>query len=346
MVKSWRLLVIAAVMNVMMGAAAVCAQTVMVRNVAAGTKIEVVLNGAPVGSGAADADGQATVALATGETIGAAGIDATIAIDVCQAVRRVMITERTRTAPAAETGCDRRDISGLFWVRKINTIVVDLSGNAPSLLLIKGTYVYKPPRPEDQPRVWRPLPTGLLLFGGAGTVKFDQAFTQFCGNVDPCTGRDSGLGAYTFGATYWFNRFIAAEGGYIKPRQLTAKGGDTFTFNSTLDTDVFTIVGKAGIPAGPVRIYGFGGGDYHQAASNTSETIDLVSQTFSLKTKGWSWLVGGGGEVWVWPKVALYGELQVVRLKGPAEGGGEVKMDDTLRVLAVGIKVRLTPTSK
>jgi hypothetical protein len=343
MLKWWRLLVMAAVVNVTVGAAPGLAQTVMVRNVAAGTKVEVLLNRAPVGSGAAEADGQATVPLTTGDTIGPQGLDATIAIDVCETLRRVVITERTKTAPAPEPGCDRREISGLFWVRKVNTIVVDLGGNAPSLLLIKGTYVYKPPRPDDEPRVWRPLPTGLLLFGGAGIVKFDNAFSQACGSATPCTGQDSGLGAYSFGATYWINRFIAAEGSYIRPRQVTAKGGDTFTFNSTLDTDVFTIVGKGGVPAGPVRIYGFGGGDYHQATSKTSETIDLTSQNFSLKTKGWSWVFGGGGEVWIWPKVGIYGELQVVRLKGPAEGGGEAKMDDTLRVLLVGVKVRLAP---
>ena len=54
MLKCWRLLVCAAALNVTAGAVSAIAQTVMVRNVPAGTKIEVLLNGASVGSGAAD----------------------------------------------------------------------------------------------------------------------------------------------------------------------------------------------------------------------------------------------------------------------------------------------------
>ncbi len=343
MLKCWRLLAIAAVLNVTLGAVMAAAQTVMVRNVPAGTKVEVLLNGAAVGSGAADADGQATVPLSTGDAIGAGGIDANVALDACGPLRRVVITDHAKTAVPSEAGCDRREISGLFWVRKINTIVFDLSGTAPSLLLIRGTYVYKPPQPEDQPRVWRPLPTGLVLFGGAGTAKFSNAMASACGSATPCTGQDSGLGAYTFGATYWFTRFLAAEGGYLRPRDVTAKGGDTFTFNSTQTTDVFTIAAKLGIPAGPVRLYGLAGGDYHQATTNSSETIDVATQNFAVKTKGWGWILGGGGEVWVWPKIALYGEFDLARLKGPAEGGGEVKMDDHLISVVAGIRVRLTP---
>jgi hypothetical protein len=343
MLKCWRPLVIAAALNVTVGAAMSAAQTVMLRNAPAGAKVEVLLNGAPVGSGQAGPDGEATIALNTGDTIGPGGLDTNIALDACEAVRRVVLTDHAKAAVPPAAGCDRHEISGIFWVRQINTLVFDLSGNAPSLLLIKGKYVYHAPVPEDQPHVWRPLPTGLALFGGAGTAKFSNAFGLACGNVSPCTGQDSGLGAYSFGATYWFTRFLAAEGGYIKPRDVIARGGDTFTFNSTQNTELFTVVGKIGIPAGPVRLYGLAGGNYHQASTNSSETIDLTTQSFALKTRGWGWMFGGGGEVWIWKKVALYSEFDIARLKGSAEGGGEAIMDDHLAVIVGGIKVRLSP---
>lgn len=336
-------LALAAVLVVTMGAALAAAQTVMVRNAANGAKVEVLLNGTVVGTGAANADGEATVSLTSGDAIGPTGIDANVAVDKCGADYRVLITERMKLAPAPGVGCDRNDISGLFWVRTINTIVINLSGTAPSLLLIRGKYVYKPPSAEGQPRVWRPLATGLVLFGGAGRATFDNAFTAACGDATPCSGRNSGLGAYTFGVTYWFTRFLGAEGAYIKPRNVTAKGGDTFSFDSTMDTDVYAIVAKGGVPAGPVRLYGQAGEDYHQATTKASETIGAATQTFSVKTKGWSWTAGGGGEVWVSAKVALYGEFNVVRLKGPAEGGGEARTDDHVRVLVAGLKVRLAP---
>src|SRR5437763_9695305 len=85
MLKCWRLLVCAAALNVTAGAVSAIAQTVMVRNVPAGTKIEVLLNGAPVGSGAADATAQASVPLTTGDAIAVGGMDANIALDVCSA---------------------------------------------------------------------------------------------------------------------------------------------------------------------------------------------------------------------------------------------------------------------
>jgi len=338
-----RLLVTAAALNMTLGAAVAAAQTVMVRNTPAGTNVEVLLNGAAAGTGTSNAEGEATIPLKTGTAIGTTGIDANIFVDVCDKLRRIQIVERTKIVPAAEGGCDRREISGVFWVRPINTLAFDLGGASPSLLLVRGTYVYHPPREEDTPRVWRPLPTGLLVFGGAGNVKLDNAFSQACGSVTPCDGTDPGWGGYSFGADYWINHFVGIEAAYVKPRQMKASGGDTFKFSTTQDTDVFTIEGMGGIPAGPVRFFGIGGLNYHLATSKTAETIDLVAQTFTLKTRGWGYMFGGGVEAWIWKKVAIYGDLGVIRLKGDAENGGEVKMDDHIRFIIIGGKFRLTP---
>jgi opacity protein-like surface antigen len=337
-----RPLALAAALNVTAGAATAAAQTVMIRNGPPNTKAEVLLNGATVGTGTTNEAGEVTIPLTTG-AIGAAGIDANIYLDVCDTVRRVQIVDRTKIVPAAAENCDRREISGIFWVRTVNTIVFDLGGAAPSLLLVRGTYVYKAPRDEEAPHIWRPLPTGLLVYGGSGNAKLDSLFSQACGDATPCSGTNTGLGGYTFGATYWIRRWIGAEASYVKPRQIKATGGDTFSFTSTQDTDIFTVAAKGGVPAGPVRIFGQGGLAYHTGTWKTHETIDVQSQDFEYKTHGWSYVWGAGAEVWVWKKIAIYADLGVIKVRGNANTGGEARIDDTVRYLFTGAKFSLTP---
>jgi hypothetical protein len=337
-----RPLALAAALNLTAGTAIAAAQTVMIRNGPPNTGAEVMLNGASVGTGTTNEAGEATIPLNTGTTVGEKGIDANVYVDVCDKMRRIQIVDRTKIVPAPADNCDRREISGIFWVRTVNTIVFDLGGLTPSLLLVRGSYVYKPPRDEDTPHIWRPLPTGLLVYGGAGYAKLDNAFSQACGNVNPCGGTDTGLGGYTFGATFWVRRWLGAEAAYIKPRQMKATGGDTFSFTSTQDTDIFTIAAKGGIPAGPVRFFGQGGAAYHQGTTKTLETIDVAAQAFQYKTHGWSYMWGGGAEVWIWKKIALYADLGVIQVRGSANTGGEARMDDTIRYLFTGAKFSLT----
>lgn len=337
-----RPLVIAAALNVTAGTAIAAAQTVMIRNGPPSTNVEVLLNGATVGTGVTDANGEVTVPLTAGSVIGEKGIDTNIFVDVCDKVRRIQIVDRTKIVPAPAESCDRREISGIFWVRTVNTIVFDLGGPAPSLLLVRGTYVYRAPRDENAPRTWRPLPTGLLVYGGGGYSKLSNIFAQACGNAANCSGTDTGLGGYTFGVTYWITRWIGAEAAYAKPRSMKATGGDTYSFTSTQDADIFTFAGKGGIPVGPVRFFGEGGLDYHQGTWNTSETIDVATQTFQYKTHGWSYMWGGGAEVWIWKKVAIYADLGVIRVKGGANSGGEAQLDDSIRYLFTGAKFSLT----
>jgi hypothetical protein len=315
----------------------------MIRNGPASSPVEVALNGSKVGTGTTGETGDVTVPLSVGGAIPATGLDANIYVDYCDKLRRVQIVERTKIVPAAEPGCDRHEISGLFWVRPVNTIVFDLGGASPSLLLVRGSYVYRAPKEEDAPHIWRPLPTGLLVYGGLGLAKLSDAFSNTCGNASPCSGNDEGLGGYTFGADFWVKRWIAIEGSYIKPRQMTAQGGDTFNFNTKQDTDVFTIVGKGGIPAGPVRIFGEYGVNWHESTTTTKERIDLASQTFTLKTRGWGYVLGGGVEAWIWKKIAIYGDLGVMRVKGDSVTGGEAKLDDHVNFLFIGAKFRLSP---
>jgi hypothetical protein len=315
---------------------------VVVRNAPPGVNVELLLNDAVVATGTTGPAGDVSLDLKMPEP---GEMDANVYVDVCDKTRRVLVVDRNRRPPPPQAGCERREISGVFLVRRVNTLVVGVGGLQPSMLLIKGTYT--PPKPatadgeggESIPR--RPAPTGLTLFGGGGFGKFRDAFALACGNVTGCTGRDGGLG-YSFGGTYWITRWLGAEAGYLKPRQVTAKGGDTFKFNSAFDVDVFTVAAKIGIPAGPARIYGLVGENYHQSTLNLTETIAVATQTFAQKTHGWGWLLGGGTEVWVTPKVAIYGELSIAKIKGKAEDKGEGLVDDRLRFIAIGARIRLS----
>jgi outer membrane protein with beta-barrel domain len=341
MMRLWRLLAIAVALNVTAGAAIAAAQTVMLRNAPPGANVEVLLNDAVVGTGTTSPAGEASIDFKLPEP---GELDANVYVDACEKTRRVLVVDRNRRPPPPPPGCERREVSGVFAVRRIHTLVVDVGGLQPSMLLVKGKYT--PPKSataegdgaESTPM--RPAPTGLTLFGGGGFGKFRDAFGVACGNV-VCTGHDGGLG-YTFGGTFWFTRWLGAEGGYLKPRKVTAKGGDTFKFNTAFDVDVFTVAAKIGIPAGPARIYGLAGGNYHQSTLGSTETIDLATQTFAQKTHGFGWLLGGGTEVWITPKVALYGELSLAQIKGKAEDKGEGRVDDRLRFLAIGARIRLS----
>lgn len=345
MLKPWRLLVIAAASTLTLGAGPLAAQTVMVRNAPAGAPVELAFDATTVATGTADADGVATLALNLA-SLGKTEIDANIYVDVCGTTRRVVIVERARTPAAPAAGCDRREIPGLYWVRPINTVVVDVGGFIPKVLLVKGSYT--PPKPgattsegSEVAKPKRPAPTGVVLSGGAGIARFRDARLLACGNVTPCGGHDSKFG-YTGGITYWFTRYLAAEGTYIKPLEVTATGsGDTFNFTSSLSSDVFTIVGKLAAPFGPVRLYGQAGTNYHQAVSTTTDTIGGATQSFELRTHGWSWVYGGGFEGWVNNRVAIFAEFNFARIKGVDERGGEGQIDDRLRTVMGGLRVRL-----
>jgi hypothetical protein len=339
MTRLWRLLAMAAALN--MTSAIAEAQMVIVRNAPPGMNVELLLNDAVVAAGTTGADGLVSLDLRLPEP---GEVDANVYLDVCEKIRRVLVVDRNKRPPSPQVGCDRREISGLFLVRRINTLVVDAGALQPSMLLVKGSYT--PPKPvvegEDAASAARrPSPTGLSLFAGSGLGRFRDAFAIACGNAAGCDGKDGGLG-YSFGGTFWFTRWLAAEGGYLKPRKTRVKGGDTFTFDSTFDVDVFPVIAKIGIPAGPFRPYGFAGAAYHQSTLNSTETIDMATQAFAQRTHGWNVIYGGGAEGWITPKVALYGELSFTKVKGDAEDGGEGLVDDRLRFLGFGIRIRLS----
>jgi hypothetical protein len=319
------------------------AQTVYLRKAPAGTNAEVVVNAASAGTGTVDADGEAKIPFKLPE--GLTEMDANVFVDSCATLRKVLIVDRARQPSPPAEGCDRREIPGIYWVRPVNTIVVDVGGLAPTLLLVRGNYT--PPKPtaegqDEENTPARPLPKGLLMFAGASYTNFRDAGALFCGTATPCSQKTTGF-TYNFGATLWLTRFVGVEGSYIRPHQVTASGGDTYQFNSTLDSDVWTVMGKLGAQAGVVRLYGQGGMNYHEATNTTAETIDVASQTLQYKTKGWSWVFGGGMEAWIGTKqrLAIFADAGIMRIKGKAESGGEAQIDDRLKYVTVGVKLRL-----
>jgi hypothetical protein len=340
MMASRRLLAFAAALNLTVCASAASAQTVIVRKAAPDSTVEVVLNDTPVGTGKANDKGDALVPVGISEHLMKTETDAQIFVDTCPTLRRVLVVERAVQVPLQDAGCTRREMGGMFLVKSVSSLVIDVGGASPTLLLRQGKVSL------DPPRVWKPAPTGLVIFGGGGFTRFGDVIVTACGSLTPCSGDQTTTG-YTFGAAYWVTPWLAAEGAYIKPGNATAGAtADTFRFDSEFDAQVLTIQGKVGIPLGPLRPYGQAGGVFHEAKFHTNQTMtnqEGPSNTLSyeLRTNGWSWGFGGGMEVWFSSVFGLYGEVGIAGIKGPAKDDAEGSVDDRLTSFVVGARIRL-----
>lgn len=332
------------------GASDASAQSVLVRNLAPGTTVEFVLNSTVVGSAKTDAEGYASLPLAPAGT-GKAEMDSYIFTETCGETRRVLVVERVVEPPAPDAACARVEIPGLFVVRPISTIVVDMTGSTPTLLLIQGAY-----DPKAPPRTWTAAPMGLILSGGAGLTSYNNQGLLACGSVTDCSSNNWTLG-YTGAVQFWLAPFLGAEVGYIKPGGTTAEGSgtssiSTYEFNSELDGDVLTIAGLVGGPVGPLRLYGKAGANHQWSIqtetvtiADATATIDGVEQTVpggthstTLRTSGWGWLFGGGMEAWVSPRFAIYGEAMWAAMKGGDADRGEGSLDQRQTMFFIGGK--------
>jgi hypothetical protein len=350
MTRSGRALVLAALFNAILAGAA-HAQTVIVRSAPPAAPIEVLVNTEAAGSATADASGDARVTLNMFAAAGKSETDAYLFVDFCQDNRRrVLIVERSGQPPAPVPGCDRRQILGVYLVRRITTLVVNAAGPNPTVLLRQGAVSLTPKR------VWQPAPAGLHVFGGAGLMQIRDAVALACGNVSNCTGDESDVG-YTGGVTYWFSRYLAAEFSFTKPAEIAIQGStDAFTFTSFMDSEIYALSGKVGFPARRFRPYGFVGANYHRTSQGTSETVDDVTvtnddgtetvipggvQTFNLEAAGWGWQFGGGTEFWLMPRLAVYGEVGWTWIIGDAEEEAIGKIDDRYTSIVAGVRLRL-----
>lgn len=360
MMNPLRRLALAAALLVTAGAGLATAQTVIVRNAPVGSTVELALNATAIGSTTVARDGNATLPVNLTAHLKKSETDLNIFVDVCGAARRVVLAERAMAPIAPRAGCDRREVPGLFVVRGTTTLVVDVAGDKPAVWLSQGPAPKQwlsDERPEaaSSERNWRPLPTGLVVFGGGGLAPFSGPVAEACGTVTDCSGKES-RPTYHAGAGVWLTRFLGAEASYAKPSEITVTGtGSNFTFDNALDVRLLTIVGKVGIPVGPVRIYGLGGMNYHRATNSMTETIDDRTvtvdqveqtinggaQTSNLRTVGWGWIFGGGLEGWLTPRFALYGEVGRAQVKGKTRDTGEGAIDARATLLSGGIRIHI-----
>ena len=310
------------------------AQTVIVRNVPAGEMVEVFVNETKSGSSTVAATGLTEVKIDIRGVTGADDLDSRIYVDVCSKRRRIHVVNRNLLPMAKEEGCERREVLGIFWVRQRSTVVVDAGSVIPTVLLRQGSY-----DPNAGPsRVM--APTGIIVFGAGGMTEFNSFVSTQCGFTD-CSG-DSNVISFTGGVDAWLFNWLGVEAAYMKPNKVTAEGaGGTFKFTDTFDAHLITAAAKLGLPIGRARIFGKGGAVFHRATTASDVTIADVTQTVRLKTEGWGWLGGGGIEIWTGEKFALFGEVQVAKIKGKAVGDLEGDADDRMVHFLGGFRVKV-----
>jgi len=353
-----RALALAATLNASLLCGAASAQTVIVTRAPADATVELFLNGNRVGSSPASPTGEATLSLSAEARGGRQEMDARLYLDTCLGVRRVQIVERGLEPPVPQSGCARQQLIALFLLRPVTSLVVDSAEGSPDAWLRQGPAPkswLKVQTEQDSPvggRSWTPAPSGLAIFGGGGFVTNSDMNTVACGATANCTPNGFRPG-FTAGAAFWLGPHIAVEGSYLKPLKISIDGSDrTYAFNSELSADVITVVGKIGSQAGPLRIYGLGGMNYqrsdfttHQRSGDITYTIDGVTttlpggtQTLTFETRGWGWMFGGGVEIWVKPRFAIYGELQRLKLNGTDTRGGDGTLDDQMTTIIIGAR--------
>ena len=335
MPTSWRTPLCAAVLFLVFVRAA-AAQTVIVTNAPRGEKVEVLIGGQPAGSGTVDPAGVATIPISLQRTAGVASIDARIFVDVCGQLHRIHIVEKNQLPPARDEGCDRREVTGIFFVRPVNTLVLNVGGAIPSLLLVRGRYDVNNPSPIVR------AANGLILFAGGGLIGFNEIAASACGRLEQCRQDGSGA-AFGGGAGFWITPWLSAEGSYIRPSKLTTSGSrEDFNFTSTFDVHIFTVMSKFAAPVGRSRIYGMVGGNFHRATQTTRQTAGDATQTIELKTEGWGPVYGGGFEAWIKPRFAIYAEGAFGTLKGqPLIETVEGEMDEGFKHLMLGVRVNV-----
>jgi hypothetical protein len=328
------------------GAGRASAQNVMIKNGTPGLRVEAVLGDKPAGSATIDPEGSATVPLNLVANAGKQEIDASVEIESCKDVLRVLVTERGTVGMPPQPDCTRQPITGLYLVRRQTTLVVDAGGANITLMLLQ--------RPPGSRQGWAPAPDGLIVFGGGGLAKFGNASLVACGSAPTCSGGGYGAG-YAAGVEFWPLRFAGAEATFLVPADVEITGsGSSYRFESTLDSHVITLSGKGGIPIGPVRIYGRFGAAYHKAVFTTTQTYDARTitvdgvdqtipggtQTSATETSGWSWVFGGGLDLWISPWLAFYGDVGETSLKADIKEA-EGRIDDRLRTYTFGARVRI-----
>jgi hypothetical protein len=352
----WRAL--ALVLSIeLVGAGVAAAQSLVVRNATPGSIIEVVVNASPSGSAVADAEGDATVPVplvadARGETI------VRVVVDACGDRHQVVVVQADEVVPPATIGCTRRPVDGLFLVRRVTSLALDLGTTTPVLRIRQG------PVPDDW---FRRLPDGDLrprwttregiVLSATGVMASLSGVTESeCGAVLPCSSQ-GGRAAYAGSAGMWLTRNIGAAFYYMRPGTVAVSGGvlgQPYRFETRIrPEDIGAVVGMLGVPAGGVRLYGFGGPNRHRATARMTLTVDDAiveidddqvvipggTQTVIRRTSGYGWTAGGGAEIWTARWLALYAESGMHILRGSDVDGGEVRFDRRMPFVQFGFRL-------
>ncbi len=347
-------LALAAALVLTIGARASMGQRVVVRSSPPGSKVELATSAGTVASGTADGYGDATLSLPAREG------DVRIFVDTCGTAVRVVFLIPGESL-AAEAGCTRKELWGIYQQRPITTFVVEMNGAEAAVYVAQGPpppgWIQRGEEAEKKSRIpWGKPSRGLMVSGGAGLSSFGRALKVACGDL-ACNSSNIG-GALTAGAEYWMTNIVAAYAAYVRPADVTATGtGTGFHFDSQQRTRLLIVGGKVGRGVGPARLYAMAGMNRHEATFNTTQTndsktvtVDGVVQTlpggtqsFGQQTRGWNWTLGGGVEAWVAGRLAVYGEYSRAKLKAPPVAGGEGGIDDQVTHVVIGLRLRLLP---
>jgi hypothetical protein len=355
MTRTWWLIGLAVGFSLAADARVATPQTVIVRGAAPGSTIEVMLNSTRTARESAGPGGDATLAVGLAADLGRTETDVAIFIDACVALRRVLLVERGTQPPAAEPGCSRTAMSDSYRLLSVTTLVVNVGQSNPVVRIRQGpappAWLGLAPLHADARSV---VPSGFMVFGGAGIGALGELKAVACGSASACTGADA-RGAMAVGAIYWVTPFLGVEASFLRPGTGDVRAAAlAFSADSTLETRVLTIAGKVGAVAGRARFYGTVGANRHAGAFQTTELVESVVSgddgglaidsgewASGFRTRGWGWLLGGGAEVWMTPRIGIYAEVGRVALKGASIDGGEGALDDKLTVAAVGLRIPL-----
>jgi hypothetical protein len=230
-------------------------------------------------------------------------------------------------------------MGGWFLLKPVSTLVIDAGGPSPTLMLRQGRVSLTPST------TFSAVPTGLVLFGGGTYTKTSDVRLLACSTVSDCSGSDTGF-RYSAGVAYWLTPFLAAEGTYLRPYEVTAAGTvSNFRFDTSFDADVFTVAGVLGVPLRAVRPFGKVGGNYHRAIFRTTQvqtdTTENATQTYYVKTTGWGWMFGGGMEIWIKPWFGFYGEAGYAKLKGSPDDDEEGETNFGLTSILFGGRIHI-----
>jgi hypothetical protein len=356
--RSWRIAAWGGMLSLTVLAGPAHPQTLFVTRVPPGTLVELVVNRTSLLTATADPTRLVRFELALPDRIGKSELAARILVDTCPKGVRIVLAERgVAELPAGD--CTRRDLTGVYLVREMTTLLVSLADPVPFVRIRQGPVPAAWLASEAQGGTPLPravaVPTGLVLAGSGNLAAFRNFGPLQCGDVSDCASKGT-RPAYAAAASLWPWPFLAASAAYIRPGRLTAAGrGADYRFDADLDVHLVAVTARAGGPVGRARLFGEAGLVYHRARGRVSQTIDPATvaegdetviieggtQRFQTETAGWGWLVGGGLEIWMSPRLGLVVAFDRAAVKGKALDNSEARLDEWVTLVTLGLQLRL-----